>query len=130
MVEIWFAWMYNSCWYSSNSQVVWDDYVKLYTTTNRINKCITKKYCYRSGTAPCTNFTETLMDYGGTTTLFMFEACDKMKCINVTIEDDNTVERTEFFNGHLNKTANFSSRITLNPDRTRVDITDNDGRQL
>ena len=72
-------------------------------------------------------FTETPMDYGETMTLWMFKACETRQCINVTIEDDNVSELTEFFSGNLLRTDGLDERITLHPNTTSIEITDNDG---
>ena len=77
-----------------------------------------------------TLFTETPMDYGNTMTLLMFKACETRRCINVTIEDDDIAELTEFFSGNLLRTDGLDERITLQPNTTTIEITDNDGTPI
>lgn len=74
-------------------------------------------------------YTETPADYGEISNLILFKACDTRKCINVTIVNDDIPEGTEHFTGKLGKTANLHPRITLDPNVTRVEITD-EGIQL
>lgn len=68
------------------------------------------------------------MDYEETETLFMFGVCERRKCVNITIENDQVEEETEFFDGILLRTPDDPiPSITLDPARARVEITDNDG---
>ena len=64
-------------------------------------------------------------------TILMFEACDKQRCVNVTIVDDDVLETVvESFTVTLERTPGLDSRITLRPVDGVVEITDNDGEYM
>ena len=63
------------------------------------------------------------MDNGALNEILMFEACETLKCVNVTITDDGV---DEFFPYHLRRTTGLDSRITLNPVDGQIEIVDND----
>ena len=71
------------------------------------------------------------MDYIGLSTILMFEACQRRRCVNVTIVDDEVLEReVESFTVTLQRTTGLNNRITLNPVDGVVEITDNDGKYM
>ena len=51
------------------------------------------------------------------------------QCIPVTIINDTIIEGPESFIGDLNNTNNIP-RLTLNPERTTINIGDDEGKQL
>ena len=69
------------------------------------------------------------MDYGALNKLFIFEACETRKCVNVTIKDYEFDELDEFFTYHLMRTTDLDTRITLDPVDGRIEIVDNDRKQ-
>ena len=61
----------------------------------------------------------------------MFEACQRRRCVNVTIVDDEVLEReVESFTVTLERTPGLNNRITLNPVDGVVEITDDDGEYM
>ena len=59
----------------------------------------------------------------------MFAACQRRSCFNVTIVDDEVLEReVESFTVTLERTPSLDNRITLNPVEGRIVIRDNDCR--
>ena len=54
-----------------------------------------------------------------------FESCDKRKCVNIEIEDDDIFENTEFFDLILEGNG-LSDRIRLEPVDGVVEIIDNE----
>ena len=44
------------------------------------------------------------MDYGSVDVILMFAECQRRSCVNVTIEDDEVLETTEFFSITLERT--------------------------
>ena len=60
-------------------------------------------------------------------TILMFGACDKRRCLNVTIVDDEVLEMTESFTLTLERTPGLDSTIKLDPVDGVVNITD-DGK--
>ena len=69
------------------------------------------------------------MDYLGVSIILMFEDCDRRRCVNVTIVDDEVLEMTESFTVTLERTPGLDSRITLDPVDGVVEITD-DGEKM
>ena len=55
------------------------------------------------------------MDYGTIDEILMFSACERRKCVNVTIAYDQVVELDEFFTYQLKRTVSLDPRIELNP---------------
>ena len=45
----------------------------------------------------------------------MFGACDRRICVNLTVEDDGTLEETELFEVTLERTPGLDHRILLAP---------------
>ena len=69
-----------------------------------------------------------LVDYGEVVNATLsFAACDKQRCIDILIEDDEEVENVESFSVILERASGLDSRISLSPDHGRLDILDNDG---
>ena len=69
------------------------------------------------------------MDYLGLSTILMFPACQRRGCVNVTIVDDEVLEReVESFTVTLERTPGLDNRIALNPVDGVVEIRDNDCR--
>ena len=66
-------------------------------------------------------------DYEELTTQLIFKSCERRKCINVTIRNNDIAEEAESFGLRLERTTNFHSRIILNPENATVQIADNDG---
>ena len=54
----------------------------------------------------------------------MFEACDRRQCVNVTIVDDDVLERVESFDVALGRTPGLHGRIILNPVAGVIEIID------
>ena len=68
------------------------------------------------------------MDYIAVDTLLMFEACERRRCVDVSIVDDEILEGgPEVFQYTLERTPGLDSSIELNPVLGRVEIIDNDG---
>ena len=67
------------------------------------------------------------MDYENITEILLFASCQRISCINVTIEDDNVLELVELFNVTLETTTGLDERISLSPVNGVVEIIDNDG---
>ena len=67
------------------------------------------------------------MDNGALNEILMFEACETLKRVNVTITDDGVDELDEFFPYHLRRTTSLDPRITLDPVDGQIEIVDNDG---
>ena len=68
------------------------------------------------------------MDYLGLSTILMFEACDRRHCVNITIVDDEVLERpVESFTVTLERTPFLDSRIERSLAKGEIVIRDNDG---
>ena len=67
------------------------------------------------------------MDYIGLSTILSFPACETKQCVDVTIVDDEVLEKVESFDVTLEKTPGLDTRITLNPVDGVVEIIDEDG---
>lgn len=66
-------------------------------------------------------------DYDPVSTILEFGACDIRQCTEILIVDDMVMELAESFSVNLERTSDLDSSITLDPVRTDVQITDNDG---
>ena len=51
------------------------------------------------------------------------------QCFNVTISEDQVLEDTELFSLHLALAGGATIPVTISPDVSTVEITDNDGNQ-
>ena len=61
----------------------------------------------------------------------MFEECERRRCVNVTIVDDEVLERTmESFDVTLERTTGLDNRIAFNPAKGMIVIRENDGMFL
>ena len=100
--------------------------VSLSTEDDSAGMDIALLYVYMM-TASLHSSTVDSMDYIGVSTILMFEACDKRRCVNVTIVDDGIHEMTESFTVTLDRTPSLDSRITLDPVDGVVEISDVDG---
>ena len=71
----------------------------------------------------------TFIDYNTTIATFTYNMGSTKKCATIYILDDNKLETTERFNGHL--TTPDVPLITVNPNKTQVDIMEdsNDGKE-
>ena len=58
---------------------------------------------------------------------FVFGACDKRVCVNLTITNDELLEETEIFEVTLRRTLNLDRRIILAPVTAEINIIDDDG---
>ena len=67
------------------------------------------------------------MDYGGESTVLMFDSCDVQSCLNISIIDDMVVEDLESFDITVGRAPGLDNRITLESVNGTVEITDNDG---
>lgn len=67
-------------------------------------------------------YIEAPMDYDGLPINVTFDSC--RKCVNLTIEDDSVLEKTETFS--ITLTTN-DSQLTLEPDKADVSISDSEG---
>ena len=68
------------------------------------------------------------MDYTAVSlTILMFGACERRRCVNVTIENDVVLEDTESFDVTLERVTGLDGRISLDPVDGEIEITDNDG---
>ena len=56
-----------------------------------------------------------------------FGRCEKNKCVNVTIINDNKLEETESFNVSLERGHEVSTGFVFDPQEVSVTITDEDG---
>ena len=65
-------------------------------------------------------------DYGNIQTL-NFTACEEIACTNISIVDNEIVEKNKSFTISLEKTTDLDKRISLSPDRKQVTILDDDG---
>ena len=63
-------------------------------------------------------------------TILMFEACERQRCVNVTIVDDDILEMTESFHVTLERTPGLDMRIRLDQVDGVVEITDDDGEYM
>ena len=106
--------------------------VSLSTNDNSAGKCVhwwieyTVKY-----KTDCLTVLTTVspMDYIAVSFPFlMFGACERRRCVNVTIENDVVLEDTESFDVTLERTTGLDGRITLDPVDGEIEITDNDGK--
>ena len=59
--------------------------------------------------------------------ILSFAECQRKSCVNVTIEDDEVLETTEFFSITLERPPGLDDRIELDPVDGMVQINDNDG---
>ena len=57
----------------------------------------------------------------------MFGACDRRICVNLTVENDGTLEKTESFEVTLERTPGLDHRILLAPVTAEINIIDDDG---
>ena len=65
------------------------------------------------------------MDYVSFDTTLQFAECERMSCVNITINEDETLENIESFFVTLERNG-LDSSITLNPTRAEIEIRDND----
>ena len=71
------------------------------------------------------------MDYIGLSTILMFEACQRRRCVNVTIVDDEVLETViESFTVTLERTPGLDNRIALRPVDGVFEIRDDDGENM
>lgn len=63
-------------------------------------------------------------------TIVTFNACDARRCVDISITNDNNVEKSEMFTVALSKTPGLDSRVSLDSPTTSIQITDVDGRCL
>ena len=56
----------------------------------------------------------------------IFEECETRRCVNISIEDDMTLENIESFNVILDRSLDLDSRIHLDPVIGEIQIIDND----
>ena len=59
--------------------------------------------------------------------MFVFTACERKQCVNITIKDDSDNEEEEMFYISLESPPHLHPNISLNPAHGEVIITDNDG---
>ena len=64
-------------------------------------------------------------DYVAATVQLVFRPGQERQCVNISIEDDDILERPEDFNVTLSTTVD---RVTLDPDMATVTITDVSGK--
>ena len=57
----------------------------------------------------------------------MFSPCDRRICVNLTVENDGTLEETETFQVTLERTPGLDHRIILAPVTAEINIIDDDG---
>lgn len=69
-------------------------------------------------------------DYGAVSTTVTFEECDRRHCFDISITDDEMVEKRESFTVLLNRTAHLDSRVELERVISTVVITDTDSRHF
>ena len=68
------------------------------------------------------------MDYVSVYTILKFDTCDTRQCTEIPIVDDMIAELTESFFVTLERTPGLDSRITLDPVKGEIEITDGDGK--
>ena len=68
-----------------------------------------------------------LDDYDSVSTILTFGTCDTRQCIEILIKDDMIGEVTESFSITLERMFELDSNIILDPNRTEVEITNDDG---
>ena len=61
---------------------------------------------------------------------FVFGACDKRVCVNLTITNDELLEETEIFMVTLERKPDLDRRIILEPVTAEINIIDDDGIYL
>ena len=66
------------------------------------------------------------LDYEEELVGLLFRSGQDKQCVNITILDDGVLEDQEYFKATLTTVA---SRVTLNPDRAVVDISDDDSKE-
>ena len=57
----------------------------------------------------------------------VFGSCDRRICVNLTVENDVTLEETESFEVTLQRTPDLDERIILTPATAEISIIDDDG---
>ena len=57
----------------------------------------------------------------------LFSPCDRRICVNLTVENDETLEKTESFEVTLERTPGLDHRILLAPVTAEINIIDDDG---
>ena len=67
------------------------------------------------------------LDYEALLTTLPVSACETLVCTNVVIVDNNIAESTENFFVSLLRTSQLDSRITLSPNKAKVEILDDYG---
>lgn len=59
-----------------------------------------------------------------------FEPRSSRKCVDISIADDEIVEKAEYFTAVLSRDATLDSRVQLGKLTTMITIIDNDGKYL
>ena len=72
------------------------------------------------------NSTDTSVDYNFEATPVRFGACERRKCVNVKIIDDDEPEYTETFTIYLEKSLASTDTFVLSSSVKVINITDND----
>lgn len=67
------------------------------------------------------------MDYTAFSEVLIFDTCEKRRCVNISIVNDEALEGDEYFFVNLGRTHQLDSRIKLNPFNGLVQISDHDG---
>ena len=68
------------------------------------------------------------MDYGAVSTTLRFDACQRQKCVNISIQNDGVLEQLESFFVNLARTPELDCRITLDPVDGDIEILDFNGK--
>ena len=74
-----------------------------------------------------TQLADSTDDYGTVSNTLTFAACQRSRCVDISIFDDLKVESEESFGIGLRRLSELDSRITINPSRATVTIIDDDG---
>ena len=61
--------------------------------------------------------------------ILMFDECERRRCVNIAITQDQVDEPDEFFTFHLNRTSDLSPRIDLDPVDGRIEIVNENSEQ-
>ena len=68
------------------------------------------------------------MDYTAVSEVLMFGACERRRCVNISISDDGIPEQMESFFVTLERTSGLDGRITLNPVEGEIEIIDSNSK--
>ena len=105
--------------------------VSLSTNDNSAGEGVNGGYVKYSTDFVTVLFPVSPMDYAAEiSAILTFAACQRRRCVNVTIENDAVLEDAESFDVTLERTFDLDNRITLDPVDGEIEITDNDSKSV